>query len=195
MLERFIELGSVPLLMLALLVAGLGVPIPEDMVVLAGGVVAHRTSAPWWTVLGAMYTGVIGADCILYFVARRYGDGLLTHAPLRWLVTPRRRSQVRHLFDQYGARAVFVGRHLGGVRAIVFALAAIEGVRFRVFLLWDALGALITVPFVFGLGYMFSAHASAVAAGIARVEHWALASAGLLALVAWLWWQKRRGRR
>lgn len=195
MLERFIELGSVPLLMLALLVAGLGVPIPEDVVLLAGGVVAHRTSAGWWVVLGAMYAGVLGADCILYFVARRFGEDLLRRAPLRWLATPQRRVHVRRLFEQYGARAVFVGRHLGGLRAIVFVLAAIEGVRFRVFLLWDAVGALVTVPFVFGLGYLFSAHVSAVEAGIARVEHWALAGAGAVALIVWVWYERRSGHR
>ena len=36
MLERFIELGSLPLLVAALVLAGFGVPIPEDVVLIAG---------------------------------------------------------------------------------------------------------------------------------------------------------------
>ena len=70
MLERFIEFGSLPVLVAALLVAGFGVPIPEDVVVIAGGVLAHRGSLPWPVVLAALYAGAIGADCILYGVAR-----------------------------------------------------------------------------------------------------------------------------
>ena len=62
MLERFIQFGSLPLLVAALLVAGFGVPIPEDVVLIAGGVLAHRSaqldaSAPWEGVLVALYAG------------------------------------------------------------------------------------------------------------------------------------------
>jgi len=194
MLERFIELGSLPLLVALLLVAGLGVPIPEDVMVIAGGVLAHRTALPWPLVLLALYAGAIGADCLLYAMARRYGEGLLARAPFRWILSSERRVRVRQLFAHYGARAVFVGRHLGGVRALVFAMAAIEGVPFRIFLLWDAVAGLITVPFVFGLGYLFSAHVSAVAQGLARAEHWALFALALGAGAGWLVWRWRRAR-
>lgn len=44
MLERLIAFGSLPLLVVALLAAGLGVPLPEDVVLLAAGVVSHRAA-------------------------------------------------------------------------------------------------------------------------------------------------------
>jgi membrane protein DedA with SNARE-associated domain len=199
MLERFIQLGSLPLLVAALLVAGFGVPIPEDVVLIAGGVLAHRTaqlpgSAAWESVLVALYVGAIGADCILFAVVRRYGEGLLGRAPFRWLLTSDRRARVRRLFSEYGARALFVGRHLGGVRAVVFAMAALEGVPFRVFLFWDGLAGLFTVPFVFGLGYLFSSHVSTVAEGLARAEHWVLCALGVGSLLSWFFWRRRRSR-
>lgn len=199
MLERFIQLGSLPLLVAALLVAGLGVPIPEDVVLIAGGVLAHRTeqlrgSVAWESVLALLYAGAIGADCILFTVVRRNGEALLGRAPFRWLLTADRRARVRRLFSEYGARAIFVGRHLGGVRAVVFAMAALEGVPFRVFLFWDALAGLFSVPFVFALGYLFSSHVSAVAQGLARAEHWVLLALGVLSLLGWLFWRWRRRR-
>jgi membrane protein DedA with SNARE-associated domain len=194
MIERFIELGSLPLLVAALVLAGFGVPIPEDVVLIAGGVLAHQSQLPWALVLVALYAGAIGADCILYGLAHRYGEQLLSRAPFRWILSGERRLRVRRLYAEYGARAVFVGRHLGGVRALVFAMAAVEGVPFRAFLFWDSLAGLVTVPAVFGLGYLFSSHASAVAQGLARAEHWALFALALAAGAGWLVWRWRRAR-
>lgn len=192
MLERFVEIGSIPVLVLGLLIAGLGVPIPEDILLLAGGALAHRGHVPWWITLSAMYLGAIGADVLVYALARRYGELLLTRRLFRSLATPPRRARVRRLLSRYGARAVFVGRHLSGLRTVVFAVAAIEGVPFRTFMFWDALGGLVTVPLVFGLGYLGSAHLAAVEADLAHLEHW-LALVGAVGLtVSWfLFWRRR----
>lgn len=187
MLERLLAIGSIPLLVLALLAAGLGIPIPEDPVLLAAGVLAHRRY-PWWLVLPIVYGAVVSADCILYALARRVGEPLLSHWPFRVFATRARRLRVRWLFARHGSRVVFVGRHLAGLRAVVFILAGIERMPFGAFLLWDALAAVITVPAVFGLGYLFSAHVAEVQAGVARTEHWIAAILGLAAFIGWLVW-------
>jgi membrane protein DedA with SNARE-associated domain len=55
----------------------------------------------------------------------------------------------------YGARAIFYARFLAGLRALVYLSAGSFGVRPAVFLLYDLLGALISVPIVVTLGYVF----------------------------------------
>jgi len=191
-LQRLVEIGSLPLLVLGLLLAGFGVPIPEDALLLGGGALAHRGDLPWWLVLVVLYLAAIGADAVVYALAKRYGDALLSSRLFRWVVTPARKNRVHRLFERHGSRAVFVGRHLSGMRTVVFALAAIEGVRFRTFLFWDALGGLITVPVVFGLGYLGSRHLATVEADLARVEHWTLLIVALGASAAWfLWWRRQ----
>lgn len=192
MLERFVALGSVPLLALGLLLAGFGLPIPEDMILLAGGAVSHRAGVSPWLVLPTLYCAAMAGDSLVYLLARRYGDPLLSGRLFRWLATPKRRNRVRRLFARHGARAVFVGRHLSGLRTVVFALAAIEGVSFRSFVFWDALGGFVTVPVVFGLGYLGSAHLAAVEADLARVEHWIALGAALVLSTGWfLWWRRK----
>jgi len=194
-LGDLITLGSVPVLWLALLAAGLGVPMPEDAVLLAAGVTSHLSSNPWWLVLPIMFSGVLAGDSIVYGLAHRYGEELLSRRPLRWVVTPLRRQRVTLLYQRHGAKAVFAGRHMAGVRVLVFAMAAIEKVPFRTFVIWDALGALITVPFVFSLGFYFSSHVAAVQAGLATAEHWVLAALAFLALLIWVGfhWRRRMG--
>lgn len=65
---------------------------------------------------------------------------------------------------------------------------------FSTFVVWDALAGLLTVPAVFGFGYLFSSHVAAVEEGRARAEHWIAGAVGLVALVAWGVWSLRRRR-
>ena len=187
MLQALLQAGSLPIIVAALLAAGLGVPIPEDPVLLAAGVIAHRTWLPWWVVLPTAYVSAILADCMLFLLARHFGHALLTVPPLRWLLTPARRASVSALFAKRGARAVFVGRHLAGARALVFVFAGIQKMPLRQFLVWDSLAGLITIPVIFSLGFLLSAHVAAVQEGLARVEHWAAATVAVTGLAYWMY--------
>ena len=58
--------------------------------------------------------------------------------------------------ERHGAAVIFMARHVAGVRAAVFAVAGIHGMRLPRFVLWDALGACISVPLMTSLGFMAS---------------------------------------
>lgn len=186
------QFESIPIMMAALLAGGVGAPIPEDAVLLAGGAYTSVERAPWLLTFVLLYASAVAADCIIYGLARRFGESWLQKPPLRWLLTGSRRAHVRALFERFGARAVFVGRHITGFRVVVFALAGLERVSFRAFLFWDCLGALLTMPALFAAGYIFSAHVESIREGVASVERWLAVGAALLALSAWLLWQYRR---
>jgi membrane protein DedA with SNARE-associated domain len=57
--------------------------------------------------------------------------------------------------QRHGHRAIFYARFLAGLRALVYLSAGSFGVRPGVFLFYDLLGALISVPIVVTLGYVF----------------------------------------
>ncbi len=186
MLRGFAAHGSLTLLVLGLMAAGFGAPIPEDPILLAAGALAHRSpSLPVPYVFALVYGSVISAYCGLYFLGRRFGDALFSRWPLRWIATPARRQRARQLLGRYGAQAIFWGRHVAGVSSLLFVLAGSERVPFRTFLLFDALAALITVPVVFRLGFAFADH-------LARVEHWLIAGLGVALFAAIVVWSVRR---
>jgi membrane-associated protein len=194
-MQGWVAHGSLLLLLAGLLAAGFGVPLPEDPILLAAGALAHRgkiISPP--VVFASVYSAAIAADCGLYWLARRFGEPLLSKWPLKWLATESRRSRARVLLGRYGAHAIFWGRHVAGVRALLFVLAGIEKVPFRKFLLFDALAGMITVPVVFGLGYFFSTHLQRVEAGLARAEHWLLVIVGVFLLAGIVLWRFRGSR-
>ncbi len=196
MLEDLIAQGSIPLIVVGLLASGVGAPFPEDGLLLAGGVLTHRGGQTWWGVLTVLYITVLIADSLLFMIGYLFGEPMLARRPLRWFVTPQRRERVTRLFTKHGALAIFLGRFVLGLRAVVFVIAGVERIKPRVFLFWDAVAALITVPVLFGLGYVFHSKLDIVRSYVSNTQR-GVALLFLVLSVCWVgWtWQKRRKTR
>ncbi len=185
-MDAWIGHASFGLIFFGLLLGGLGLPIPEDPLLLAAGVIAHQRDLPLpWMVL-ACALAVLGADFLLFSLARRFGDAALERPIFRRLLPPTRRASLETMFKRRGDAVVFVARHLPGLRAPVFALAGIHGMRRLRFLLWDAIGLSITAPIVVSLGWFGSAHIDLVRARMARVEHWVVGGVVVALSIGWM---------
>lgn len=121
----------------------------------------------------------------MFSSARRLGTAAFEKPLFRRLLPERRRAKLERLFVRHGAVLVFVARHLAGLRAPVFALAGINGMPLKRFLLWDMLGMCISVPLMVGLGYVFSDHLQELGTEVRRWEHWIVRGA-MICLLAYL---------
>lgn len=176
--------GSYALLFAALVAGGLGLPLPEDLVLLTGGALAHLGVVRLPVVIVVCMAGVLCGDLLLFHTARRLGPRVYEQRWIRELLTPERRERITRLYGRYGGRVVFFGRYMSVVRVLVFAMAAVQGMRTRTFLLWDALALSLSAPLLVGIGYVFARSIDRVAAGFGRVEHLlAIAVVGAFALV------------
>lgn len=155
-LESLVANGSIALVVLALIVAGLGVPIPEDIMLLAAGVLVQRGEVSYLGALGACAFGVAVGDTTIFLIARRLGPAALQRRPLKWLITPARHARIEELFARHGNVIVFMGRHMAGLRAPIFAMAGIHKMKLRQFWLWDGLGLCVSAPVVIGIGYLLA---------------------------------------
>jgi membrane protein DedA with SNARE-associated domain len=150
-IEHFTYLG----LFVVLMLCGLGMPIPEDVALLAGGYLAHRGVTRYPITLAVSLLGVVVGDNSLFFMGRRFGTGLVRYFTLAWPGRLHQIERIERFMQRHGARAVFYARFLAGLRALIYLSAGSFGVRPAVFLLYDLLGALISVPIVVTLGYIF----------------------------------------
>ncbi len=191
-LDKLTGTGSIASIIIGLLAAGLGVPIPEDPLIVAGGVIAHRGDIPWWALLPTFLVCAIVADSGLFALGWKFGPTLLDRRPFSWLVTPSRRQKVQRLFEEKGVYAVFLGRHMSGLRTVVFLFAGSQRMDYKKFVLWDALAAAVSVPIIFAMGYFFSSHIDAVMHGIARTEHWIAFALFIIGIVVWAVWSHRK---
>ena len=150
-IEHFTYVG----LFLVLLLCGLGLPVPEDLALLTGGFLVHRGITRYPTTLAISFVGVVAGDNSLFFIGRRFGTGILRYVGfVRPRVLPRI-ERLKRFMDRHGHMAIFYARFLAGMRALVYLTAGSAGVSPRRFVVYDALGALISVPVVVSIGYFF----------------------------------------
>jgi membrane protein DedA with SNARE-associated domain len=150
-IEHFTYVG----LFVVLLLCGLGLPVPEDIALLAGGYLVHRGITRYPLTLLVSFLGVVAGDNSLFFLGRHFGTGLVRYFGLE---RPGRKLQVERIqafMQRHGHRAILYARFLAGLRALIYLSAGSFGVRPAVFLIYDLAGALISVPLVVTLGYLF----------------------------------------
>jgi membrane protein DedA with SNARE-associated domain len=179
--------GSIALVVLALIVAGLGLPVPEDIMLLAAGVLVHRGEVSYPGALAACAFGVIVGDTTIFLIARRLGPSALERRPFKLLITPARRQRIEHMFAKYGNVIVFMARHMAGLRAPTFAMAGMHGMSLAKFWLWDGLGLCVSAPLVIGIGYWLADNLDRARLLLERFEFviLGLILAAVVALIVW----------
>jgi len=75
---------------IVLLVCGFGVPIPEDITLVAGGIISGLgyTNVHWMFAVGM--AGVLVGDGIMFGAGRLYGERVLRFRPVARVMTPER---------------------------------------------------------------------------------------------------------
>jgi membrane protein DedA with SNARE-associated domain len=156
MLENTLLIHQFPYLgLFLLLVLGtLGLPFPEDgILLLSGFLTAHHVIRPLPAFL-VVYSGLLTTDFLLYSVGKKYGRRIVEHKRFQKILTANRLAKLEEKFKRWGALVVFFGRHLLGLRAQIFLVAGVMRMHWKKFLIVDATSALFTITLWGGLGYL-----------------------------------------
>lgn len=200
LLERliafFAEHGYAAVFM-ALLLCGAGLPLPEDITLVAGGVISGLGFANAQVMVAVTVAGVLAGDAAMFLLGRHFGTHILQWKPIAWLMPPHRYAKVQDQFARYGNRMMFFARFLPGMRtAIYIAAGATHRVSFWRFLLLDGAATLVSVPIWVYVGYVGANRREWLGVWIGRGQNSLWLIAGVMLLVAlWLWLWRRRWRR
>ncbi len=137
---------------LVLFLAGLGFPIPEDIPLIYGGVMASQGHMNVWIHGVVSIVFILIGDYCLYRIGRKLGDSAEAPGFVRKILTPKAKAKVNGMFERFGSWAVFFGRFVAGVRAVVFLTAGMSRFPVWKFLLLDFLAAMLSVPLWIYLG-------------------------------------------
>jgi membrane protein DedA with SNARE-associated domain len=158
-----------------------GLPVPGETALLAAGVLAGagHLSLPLVIAVGAA-AAIIG-DNLGYLLGRRGGRAILTRGKL--LRKHREEAVVKgeRFFERHGAKTVFLGRWVAGVRIVVAVLAGASAMPWRRFLVWNTLGAVAWAVTVAGTAALFGPAGAAAVYGAGLV---ATAAAAVAAIVS-----------
>lgn len=182
-----------PIIFAMLLLSGIGVPVPEDIPLIAAGILSDRggMSVPMASLACGVF--VLARDSIVFGLGRRYGNSVLRHPWMARFISPETVAKAEEQLEQRGAAVVFAGRFIPGFRAAVFFAAGASGVRPLVFVGMDALAALISLPAFIWVGAAFSANFDQIRMFVGRFRTAGLVLAGLIGAVMLLRWWLRRG--
>ena len=173
-----------------------GVPLPGETILLAAGVLVQRGHLDLGDTIAFGILGAVVGDQIGYWVGRAGGRPFV----LRWgrylLITPERLASAEAFFARHGGKAVFLARFFSGLRVFGALVAGISRMRWRMFLIYNALGGVVWATAVVLVGYFLGS-------SLALVERWlgraTLVLAALVALVvafylAYRWASRNRAR-
>src|SRR5690349_15633277 len=105
-LQQFLEEFTSAAIFLALLLAGLGVPLPDEVPVLPARVLAHEEVVRWWLALPVCVLGVVSGDSALYWVGRHWGERVLGWRAVRRVLSPERERTLTEAYHRHGVKIV-----------------------------------------------------------------------------------------
>ena len=188
------------LIFVVLLAAGFGLPLPEDIPLVMGGVLVHRGGANLYVMIAVGYLGIVIGDSIMFGLGRRFGARVGSQPGKGFfgrIITPGSRARVEGLFKKHGEKIVMIARFLPGVRTVTYFTAGSVGMQYWHFLAYDSIAALLSAPVFVVLGYYFGSDIEALLARVASGERNVMLGLLLIIAVAVLFnrWRSRREKK
>ncbi|MFQ5912910.1 MAG: DedA family protein [Nitrospinota bacterium] len=176
-----------------LLLSGLGLPVPEDAVLLSGGFLVYIGYTKLIPTVFVCFFGVLCGDILMFLIGQKLGTDAVRHKSVAYFFTPKRLSRVQNYFRKHGTMTILLARFLVGLRGATFLLAGSMYMPFRQFFWLDLLAAVVSVPLVTYLGYVFGPHLEALLKLFRRVEVIVLIVV-ILTVGAIYWFRRARNR-
>jgi len=176
----------------AVFVGNLGVPVPEETVMLAAGFLAGQVLLDLRLVYVVVILSAVTGDCCGYVIGRTGGQRVLARLALTFPLMRTRYERLQLFFQTRSSKAVFMARFITGVRFMAGPMAGACGMPFFQFLGWNVLGALVWCSLVVTVGYLVGGELYPALAMAHQVSRWiGVAAFFLLVVVFVFWWRDR----
>lgn len=153
---------------LVLVLCGFGLPMPEDVVLVTGGVLAWLSSDLESVSLAGMFQdpgllamvvvglgGILAGDSVIFWAGRRFGHRVADFRPLRRIITPEKLELVEKKVRTRGNVVVMFARFIPGLRAPTYFTVGHARLPYWKFLVFDGAAALISAPLWVCVGFWF----------------------------------------
>ena len=159
MLDGILNPGSYLGIIIFLILTGCGLPIPEEVPIIAAGVFSAQGELIPWLAFVCCIIGAVLGDCVMYAIGYHFGHGLLRDHPwFAHLLHAEREAKFEEMIRKHGLKVLFLARFMVGVRSPVYLSVGILRVSFRRFLLTDLLCATVVIGLFFSLSYVYGEH-------------------------------------
>lgn len=167
----------------ALFLTGIGMPIPEDIILLAAGYVTAKGFAELPVMMPLTCVMILVGDLVTYWLGYKFGASIVSIRPFSYVFTEARMVKTRELYTKYGKSIIFLGRFFAGFRAWIYLFAGISKMSVWRFIFMDFLATLISVPLLVWLGFYFNSEIDEAAMLITRIKEWLVIVIGIIVIL------------
>lgn len=157
---------------LTLFLGGLGLPVPENPILMGGGYALYRQISSPVSSLCFWYLAIVCGDLLLFAAAYWVFTRPAFSTLLERYVGKRRLDKYQRAFARRGGWTLFLARFTFGIRAVAYIAAGAARYSWQRFVVMDGLSVAIQVILFVGIGYLAGE----------RIE-WAKATGERIALV------------
>lgn len=188
-----------PGLAVVFLLCGIGLPLPEEIVLLAAGYICYTwpDHAQLPLMMAWCAGAILAGDLLPFVLGRVFGVRLLRLRWLRLVINKQRLASFDRWFRRRGDLVIVITRFIPGLRVVAFFVAGTMKMHWGRFLLLDGIGILMIVPLLTWIGFHSASFIEGVIATVQRVERgilWGVLAGGVV-LGTWFWLWRRKHRR
>ncbi len=176
-----------------LIACGVGAPLNSDLILIAASMLAAAGLFKLPILIPIAFLGLITGDSINFFIARKFGPGLLRRAPFKWILPESKLKQAEGFLAQKGSRFVFCIRFMPFIRTALFFTAGTLRIHPRTFYLLNGISTVIYLSILMNLAHAAGSNIDGVIAGFKRFQSILLVAALLLGTLAFTL-SRRKGR-
>lgn len=176
-----------------LMLAGLCIPISEDLVVISAGVLASTTipENTYWLFL-SVFLGSYLSDFEAYAIGRFGGRRLIKN---RWFsrhISEVRVNKLQSFYARYGFWTLLIGRFIPfGVRNALFITSGLGRMPFWRFCLADGIACFISNTALFSLAYWLGNNYALLIEAMQLMHIALFTTAALVATIGFVWYKRK----
>jgi membrane protein DedA with SNARE-associated domain/rhodanese-related sulfurtransferase len=171
-----------------------GLPTPSYAPVIVTAALATDAGRPLWPILIVGTLAALLADVAWFAGGRRFGTQLLRLMCQISLSPDSCVGTTRRIYEKVGPRSLILAKYIPGFAAVATTLAGQAGTRWRQFLLYDGIGAVLWMGGAVALGAVFHEVVEALLTTLEDLGHLAIAMLilAVVLFIAYKWWQRHR---
>lgn len=172
--------GYVALVIIVFAETGLmaGFFLPGDSLLFTAGLAAATGALDIGTLNALLIAAAILGDAVGYTLGRRSGNRIMRRPSSRFFKHSHLEKS-RDFYERHGARTVVMARFIPVIRTFAPVVAGMSGMRYKTFVIYNVIGAVLWVSSLTLLGYWLGQ----AVPDIARYFHFVIAGIILLSLV------------
>lgn len=177
---------------ISVFIGNLGIPVPEETVMVAAGFLANRSILDLRFVYVVVILSAVTGDCCGYVIGRTGGQRVLVRLATKFEFMRTRYERLQLFFQTHGNKAVFMARFITGARFMAGPMAGACGMPFFQFLGWNVLGAIVWCSLVVTVGYLLGDEFYRAASMTYQAARWIEVAGFLLVVVVFVFWWRDR---